>query len=362
MRIKFTDSDCVYTRLEYREDKFILSDNDGNQIACYPKTTVKDSYDPRLFELIVLHNNRDDYTENSIFHLNVKVEKNDRRIGWIFPIQALFSSEHNYANDSFFQSYAFVAYYHLLSRINMKDDDVTKMQPEYYSLLDYYDDDCVICIFDKEIISEISGFSVDDYVVDLFRKGYSFTGAGNLVSKDVEKPEKNLNLKKISEDLLQYPVIVELFKYLIPKTYDMEFARFLILYQVIEIMLSAVFNSRFNSFVSQIKTDSTNLFDERDKLSEMVNEKRRIVWLFNSFTNVSSDYSDSLVYYCREYLTNHNKKRSEDETGAEDLYSVRCFLVHELYLAKPEYDYILREINNVLLDIVIEMLFSFKGH
>lgn len=64
----------------------------------------------------MLYNKREDCTENSIYQVLVK----NQRIGWIFPVQALLSRDHDYAKNSFFLKYAYVAICLLLEQIEDK--------------------------------------------------------------------------------------------------------------------------------------------------------------------------------------------------------------------------------------------------
>lgn len=360
MRIKYADSDTIYSHLRYEGNRFIISDNDDkNQIECTPVLEVANEYDPKNYQLIILHNERDDYSENSIYPVKVIKEKEGTRIGWIFPFQSLISADHDFTGNQFFLRYAYVAYHLLLERIEIKDGEEKGMQPEAIFLEDFYSDDIVLLVIDNDNVKSIGDFSINDYVVDLYRKGYAFNGKGNLIS-EIEKPEKVLNLKKIAPALKGFSGIInEIFKDSVSRQYDIEFARFFAYYQVIEILISAVFNCKFTQLVTTINIDKTRLFDERDTLNDMINERKRVKWLFSNFTNVSSKNTQVLEDNCKKILDRYGKKSTD--TVAENFYSVRCLLVHELYNVKSDTDSFLKELNDSLLDILLEMIFTFKA-
>lgn len=76
----------------------ILDDNDNIVCDVYPEIQLDSDYKPGNFELKILYNDRQDCTEESIFQ--VYAEK--QRIGWIFPVQAINSKEHSYAENAYF--------------------------------------------------------------------------------------------------------------------------------------------------------------------------------------------------------------------------------------------------------------------
>ena len=71
-----------------------------------PVIRVVSEYSPERFDMVRLNNNRRDYVENNIYQ--VFASPLNKRIGWIFPGQALFSSQHDYADNPFFLKYAYV--------------------------------------------------------------------------------------------------------------------------------------------------------------------------------------------------------------------------------------------------------------
>lgn len=101
MRIFDKCENKIYTKINYEklENCFcILDDNDNIVCDVYPEIQLDSDYKPGNFELKILYNDRQDCTEESIFQ--VYAEK--QRIGWIFPVQAINSKEHSYAENAYF--------------------------------------------------------------------------------------------------------------------------------------------------------------------------------------------------------------------------------------------------------------------
>ena len=73
---------------------------------------------------------------------------------------------------------------------------------------------------------------------------------------------------------------------------------------------------------------------------------------FNSYMNARI-----LDDYCKKILQINGKKISA--TMAENLYSVRCLLVHNMYILNEESHKLLRELDNAFIDVLMDMLLTF---
>lgn len=278
MLLKFKDSEEVSSSLQYvkKENVFYLGDAE-DKIVCeyYPKLNLNSDYYPLQYEYLFLHNEREEYSENSIFQVYV----GKQRIGWIFPIQALLSNQHDYVDNPFFLRYAYVASWLLLNNIDSKDEK--EISSEIF-LEDFYDDSLTILVLDNENISRLEeSFNIEHYIVSLYQYGYSLSGKGNLDSQ-IERPDKRISLKPIAKDLRQTKYIYTMFEKEIPKTQE-AFAKFHIYYQVVEILISVVFEDKFKTFVDQLNESVESLFDQRENLGNMILEKQRVKWLFAEY-------------------------------------------------------------------------------
>lgn len=355
MFLKYKDEKNVYCIVDYMQEDnmFVLRTENEKDFIVVETVLEFSSYEaPEKYEVHMLKNQC--ASENSIHQVYV----GEGRIGWVFPVQALVSKEHTYANDIHFLKYAYAATFHLLDEINDRD---TKNQRSSICLTDFYESNSQVLILDKDNIAKINNFSIDDYAVSFFAKGYSFSGAGNIYT-ELDGIEKHVRIKSLTERLKNASYINILFKELIP--IEMEpFAKFHILYQVVEIMINEVFNIEFKKYVEKLDGKTDKLFEEKDKLNDIINEKKRVVLLMNNYTKIPLESSGRLNAICKGLLEHCGSKVISDEENTDvskNLYAVRCLLVHNFYtLDKELYMNELRRLNDAFLGVIIEMLQTF---
>ena len=353
MLLKFKDSEDVCNSLQYEKENnvFYLQNSVGKTICeFWPKLQLDSEYNPSQYRYLFLHNEREDYSENSIFQ--VYVDK--QRIGWIFPIQALLSDQHDYAGNKFFLRYAYVAVWLLLN--NIKSENEQEISSEIF-LDDFYDNSLTLLVLDNENISRLEGtFGIENYTISLYQYGYSWSGRGNLDSQ-IEKPDKIIHLKSIAKELQQTKYIYTMFEKEIPKIQE-AFARFHTYYQIVEILISIVFEDKFKTFVDLLKNSKESLFEKRDKLGNMILEKQRVKWLFAEYVSIPQTEKNILDEQCKKLLQENSKKAGVGM--AENLYAVRCLLVHSMYTLNEYSHEILEDINKAFLEVIMEMLLTFK--
>ena len=353
MRLKFKDSEEEICAIQYstKENVFFLQNKENKTMCeCFPKLKLNPEYVPSKYEYFFLHNEREEYSENSIFQVYV----GKQRIGWIFPIQALMSAQHDYAENPFFLRYAYVAFYLLLNNIESKNEK--GISSEVF-LEDFYDDSLTVLILDKDNISKIEEpFDVKFYTVSLYQQGYSWSGKGNLDSQ-IEKPDIRIHLKPLAKELQGTTYIDTLFEKEIPKTQE-AFARFHMYYQIIEILISVVFEDKFKKFVNELSNSAASLFDQRDELGNMILEKQRVKWLFSEYVSIPQRDKNILNECCKKLLQKNAKKTGTEM--AENLYFVRCLLVHSMYMLNDYSHELLDEVNKAFLDVLMNMLLTFR--
>lgn len=352
MHIKYTDSHCIYSSISFDADNniFRISGEQSYSLEYNPILKLDQEYDPNNF-FIILSNDSPLCTENSIYQVYIKKQ----RIGWIFPIQALLSGEHDYSSNKYFLKYAFVASYLLLE--NIKDDD-NRETPSQFLLEDYYDARKCILVIDKKNTEKLDSFSIDNYIVSLYQYGYTFNGSGNIFAELPTAIERQrLTLKAVSTELTMNPNINFLFKEQLPIA-ENEVIRFYLCYQIIELLIAIVFEDQFQKLLKKLNADTEQLFDQRDLLAKIAGEKYRVKLLFNNYVVCDTSNCTDLNMACLKLLRLNNKDTSENYY--ENLYSVRCLLVHRLYSLSYESYRILQDINKPFLNLVIEILFSFK--
>ena len=304
---------------------------------------VKQDYPPDRFSVYYLNNEREDYGENSIYQ--VFIYPSDTRIGWIFPGQALFSDQHDYAQDPFFLKYAYVVLYKILQVYDDIDPNIIC--------------DKVLLVIDLENTSRIPGFVLEDYIISLYSYGYTFTGKGNMFSSINKVAGKHMHLKPISNvlnDKKRY--IQNLYKDHIPNSRD-AISTFLLFYQIIEILIAIIFNDLFLEIINEISnTPNVDLMEKKDRISESASEKQRVKQLFGHRSSIESDHLSALNDACEYLLREYNQEIKD--TPAEKLYSVRCMLIHRCYILDNKGMELIQDINDALSIVTVDMLIGFK--
>ena len=354
--MKITDkaSKEICRKFKYdKENRYFELMNEKYEILAEVSTNIEldDEYSPENFVVKVLHNNRKECTEESIYQVYVGQE----RIGWIFPVQAIHSNDHSYSNDRFFLKYAYVAWSQILNECEIEVESL-----ESFDILEKYQDDINFLVLDKENCSRIQNFDYNNYIVNLFQNGYSETGLGNIFFSTINNTGKKLKLYRQSSDLDDISYIVELFKKQIPNETS-EISRFYTYYQIIELLISKVFDVLFNKFLASINEDSNDLFEQKEKLNEFTNEKYRVRRLCNDYSKIDSQLRNELNDKCVDLLKYTNDKLDKEvilKKGMHDnLYQVRCLIVHRMYRAKT----ILKEIDDLFLELIIQLVISFRA-
>ena len=349
MQLKYRDSDSVFSEACYERDQNrfkITSSVDNSEMSYYPILKLDNSYDVKHFSYKLFYN--EGSCENSIYQVYV----GDDRIGWIFPVQALLSPDHDYAENEYFLKYAYIATYLLLRDINQIDKIDS---PQEFVLDDYTDEMKCILVLDHENIEKIEDFDISDYTVGLFKYGYEYNGKGNFNPSAI-KGKKRLTIFPLAKELRGNPSINELFvdQFLLASN---AVIRFHICYQIIELLISKVFEHKFRSIVEKLSDNPEELFDLREDLSRITAEKERVKCLFEDYTKCETRDKVEIGAACKHFLDLNGKKTTDN--FYYDLYSVRCMLVHKLYAINKQSRECLDDINVLLLNIVIDMLFSF---
>ncbi len=336
----------------------------------------KDSYKDYFYKLF--DDGFEESCEEDIYQVWVKSVANNGeekiRIGWIFPIQALFSEVlTTKKNNRYFLNYAYMALYLLLNDVI---DEELKHRKESFLDLDgpldlkeYFQEDIdknkSILVLSKENTEKIKDFKLSEYTLGFFKYGYEENGCRNFNSQR-RNDEDKLWVTKISEDLKDTDTIQSFLIALLPmksqqKTHD-EVIRFHVCYQIIELMITKVFENELKNIIDELSQNPENLFDKREDLSNITAEKERIKRLFHKgYVNCDITIKREINQHCKDFLIKTSNKFKEDDNDFYyNLYSVRCFLVHKLYRIDDGCTELLRRINKSFLDLVIEVLTKFN--
>lgn len=348
-----TNIDINKCKVTYNVDDSVFTvQNEQNEFEYSSLLKVKPGLDVKKYDCYLLHNKRKEVSENSIY----KVYFDKIRGGWIFPIQALLSIEHDYSEDEYFLRYAYLGLYYLLSTYTNEDIENESSIDTKYSSEDH------ILLIDHDNIKGIDNFSINNYIVSLFKCGYGFNEGGNLISDEVIISDKNMHLSSTSYCFSDNIGIKFLFTELIEKN-ESEFSLFYVLYQLIELLISKVLILEFKKQVFSIDWDETNLFDKNEAINKSLTEKSRINALVNQYSNPEHNKLESLSEACKDFLISSKydtETTLNSKSCVDNFYRVRCCLVHSLYKYDRSTSLKLSEVNKCFLEVLMDILLTFK--
>jgi|GEM_PF-702428 len=307
------------------------------------------------YKVYILYSNRFN-KENDIFQIIDKAQ--NKRIGWVYPIQSIISLQHDQAQNKHFLNYSFAAFCNLLSgNFNIENGfNHLKSAPfpfpdEPLQLNDVFSDDLIIACLSKSTLPQ--DFDFEMYLLSLYEQGYYFNRKPNRVSveKIIERPKVTLSIYPICQALKDDFYIKEIFRnYLLDSSNEL--FRFHLLYQIIELFIDKIFDSEFQKLV--VKNYQPREFSE--KINRLSNESHRISVLFNQYT-----YIDRLLVYDFKVVLNDFLSHFQLKKGNiwEGLYKARNIMVHKyreaIELRKP-----IVTINDMFEEIIIEAILSYK--
>lgn len=263
------------------------------------------------------------------------------------------SSDHDYAEDEYFLKYAYIAVNFLLEDIDQHNRSIT---PQEFKLNDYVDTGKCILVIDKENANSIGSFNILDYTVDLFKYGYEYNGSGNFNPATIEAGRKRLSIRPLSKHLRGDSQINIFFKdyFLMASN---EVIKFHICYQIIELLIVKVLDFELKDLVKGFDVSDKDAFSLSEELQNLMKESKRIKLLCTNFTVCDAEDKREIQKACQKFLEQNNKRSKENYY--ENLYMVRCLLVHKLYSLDDKSFRYLARINQFFLNIVIEMLITF---
>lgn len=287
------------------------------------------------------------FTQNDVFNLRINgLQANQGRAGYFFRLDALFEqnalqlNRHNY-------SYAYYAVEHLLSagtHFQSKEYELTSVPPE---ITDFFDEDTIVLVLCNEHCNGIAHFSIDNYLPQLYLNGFiPFDRSTSIaVFNDSALIEDNFNeAKKIPDsngdsvlrieaanaELTRETFTTYLFRNLIQKNNE-PVTRFILLYQVIEILISRVLHLEIQEQVCNNITSLTG-FALKNLLSDVQKESNRIKWLMNVYARpeaaLEKALKDALLSFFMHVQDPDYINQNGKETLPERFYDYRNKMVH----------------------------------
>ena len=319
------------------------------------KTTEND------FEIYLFH--KDNFAANDIF----QVKAQNMRIGWLFPIQALLTSQHDYANNEHFYPYSYNAY-----RILLKNRQTLPYSKQEYSeqvnLEDIYGENTIIFIAYRKYLraykKSFNSFDIENYLLFFYQYGYTFLSPTNFNSLYSLKqpnivakpfPSKDIELQTISEYLNDDKSYLNNLIQGLIKLEKHPLVKFHLLYSVVELFISKIFESEFKSSVNSF-LDAVDFYDAKEKLAKLTNEKDRINKLLSTkCPGLNHLILEELQDTCNSFLSFVFTPQIFKKPTGEAIYKVRSTIFHNLRLMPNGYEVELEKVLSSFEALIFEI-------
>lgn len=319
------------------------------------------------FEIFLFHKDR--FATNDIFQVKIA----DHRLGWLFPLQALISSQHDFAENPHFFTYSYNAYKILLkNKRNIPYQDI--LYDEQPNLEDLYGENTIIFMIYKDNIKTLKSthnidFIIDDFLCFFYQYGYTLLNQNNFLNLiNIKLPNANhkkmaggsFNLSPLSRALLTDKSYINSLIQGLVKLEKHPLVKFHLLYSVIELYISKIFEVNFKASAAAL-LNSSDFYEAKEVLIKMTNEKERINKLFSDRTpGIDQQLLDLLQLSCNDFLNFVFAPETFEKGSGEALYKVRSLIFHNLRTVPEGYEILFEKIilnlEGLILDIAIKFL------
>ncbi len=318
------------------------------------------------FDLYLFH--KDNFAANDIFQVKVQ----NMRIGWLFPIQALLSSQHDYADNEHFFPYSYNAYRILLK--NKENLPYSKQEHSaQVSLEDIYGENTIIFIIYRKYLrayeKAFTSFNIEDYLLFFCQYGYTFLSPANFNSLYSLKqpniiakpfPSKVIELQAVSEYLSDDKSYLNSLIQGLIKLEKHPLVKFHLLYSVVELFISKIFESEFKSSVRSF-LEAGNFYDAKERLAKLTNEKDRINKLLSTkCPGLNHIILQELQDTCNSFLSFVFSPQIFRKPTGEALYKVRSTIFHNLRLMPNGYEVELEKVLSCFEALIFDISIKIK--
>lgn len=299
-----------------------------NEYTTDPIPSIETQYQIELFS-------KHDADEKDIAQIFIKDNNhNPVRIGWIIPVLSIVSKEHQSYDCKYFKKHAFEIFRQL------KDNS--------------FDERTYFIIYSKRLVQDFS-FDTGSIIVDACRYGlYPFNGKHSSYSNTIsEKIRAEITLSECFDIKKTDGFIKTLFFEKLQTEVNM-YARFMYIYQIIELLMEVTFHSKIKSYRS--KKNHLGLI--RKKITDYSSEDKLINILYGS--TKKNKIIASLSQAATDLFSDSSNKNYHDTNNAEIIYEFRNSLVHNYYRLEMEShlatfcDHLEHDIYEMLLKIYSE--------
>lgn len=283
------------------------------------------------YDYVCFYFSKLDLKENQIYQA---WSERDERIGWMIPVNALCSNNHDYAQDEHFLRHAAVALKNSVLDIN----DEVFHQPvgterASFSISEVLHESTSILILKKDYITnQRFGKNLCTHTASLWKYGYFELSSTNPESLTISCPSpegKKLKIRKISENIDNKEIISEIINKQAAFEKNPAF-RFFFIYQVIELLIDQVHQIEQKKILDEISTAKPNSSETKEilaKLNDISSEKRQINLLINNYSKCAGDLGN-LKFSCNAFLD--SIKKNKGHSFENFFYPVRNYIIHQM--------------------------------
>lgn len=297
--------------------------------------------------------------ESNVFVLESNLNSTRETVGYIFPVSVLDSDSFEPKRPAD-NNYLFVAYKVLLERLN-------EIKSSADSLAKCFEENICVCILNRRTIGQNRG--IWDCIHSLRKYGYSYFIANNNYKEvegyTIDKYKELIHGSKIHVDffipsMYSDPIIDGIIRAL-PKADNLVY-RFILLYQIIEFLISKSVSKSINDAISAYKASpSCSENDFLENINHIRKERGVIKEIFNTCNISSTDCNNSFNLHCK-HLYDLAKVVPNPKDGESLFYSFRNFMVHSYRHLNPYKDELADTIfyfEQVVLTIVEKYPYTF---
>jgi hypothetical protein len=280
-----------------------------------------------------------DFKENDIFTIRIVIDKKSERIGWLFPLIALGSKEHDYGECPHFGLYAKIGGA-IISSCSKKN----------------YDENTQILILKDAKLLEAEAY-VGNLTIPLMEYGYYPVVSGvkfqNKLCLVNNVSTKSLSVKKSPAVHDYLPYIKNLMSELLPKTTD-PLSRFLSIYQVYELLMEKFFHLKVEEYRNKRITIGTI----RENMAELSSE-RKLMNLVFQFCELRTSPTEDERNLARRLFDSDKEDSYYEKLSLQGLiYDLRNAIVHNYH--RYELTSLMLDISERMEVIFVELLGSSK--
>lgn len=350
----------------------------------YTQNSFHDGYSTSVF---LLKNKY--FAQKDVIEVRVNESIGDNgRIGYILQLNSIFDPKVLNINKHLF-SFIYYSLGNIFYNLDFKQTRKPTFAKTIFDISDFFDDDILLLIICDQVVAKIPNFKIFDYLPALYKRGFyihdlnknsQFYNESLKVKDNYDELENSKNrynyyslkLEKISSDLTNDDYILALFQTQLLRKADAE-TRFLILYQIVEILISKILTFELNKKVCNAVVPILSI-DLKNLLAELSKESKRIALLMSTqYTTLSADISNALKSEIYSILNDidipeYSLPYDPGKTVFHDLfYDYRNKLLHShrsfksLLLNEVKINDQMRSINSLTELVVIDILTTFKS-